>query len=59
MKYKVAAYGLAEEQVSHLAAALLEKYKVTTADCVTDLIVADSVCSIIDGGALNRRTTAI
>lgn len=59
MKYKVAAYGLTEEQVSHLAAALPEEYEVIAADCVTDLIVADSVCSIINGDALDLRTTQI
>ena len=59
MKYKVVAYDLRSEQVSHLAAALPEEYEVTATDCVTDLIVADSVCSIINGDALDLRTTQI
>lgn len=54
MDHKVAAYGLTEEQVSHLEAALLEGYEVTLVECVTDLIVTNSVCSIVDTEKLDN-----
>lgn len=48
MKYQVLVYGLTDEQVSLLEAALPEEYEMKAAECVTDLIVADSVLSVID-----------
>lgn len=53
MKNKVITYGLAAEQVSLLGAVLPEEYELTTAECVTDLIVTDAVCSIIDTSSLD------
>ena len=53
MDHKIAVYGLTEEQISHLAAALPKGYRVTNAECVTDLIVTDAVCSIIDTSSLD------
>lgn len=48
MSYKVAVYGLNKMQISLLEAALPEGYEVMVMECTTDLIVADSVLSIID-----------
>lgn len=53
MKNKVITYGLAAEQVSLLRPVLPEEYELTTAECVTDLIVTDAVCSIIDTSSLD------
>lgn len=41
-------YGLTAEQLALLRAAVLERYEVTAADCVTDLIVTNAVCTVID-----------
>ncbi len=53
MKYKLIHYGLTAEQESLLGAVLPEEYELTTAECVTDLIVTDAVCSIIDTSSLD------
>ncbi len=61
MNHKIAVYGLTEEQRSHLAGALPEGYELVTAECVTDLLAADAVCSIVDGAQLsdNAKCTLI
>ena len=56
MNHKIAAYGLAEGQISHLEAALPEEYKLTTAECVTDLIVTSAVCTVIDATIMGEDT---
>lgn len=48
MMNKVFAYGLTKEQLTLLEAALPEEYELTTAECVTDLIVIGAVCTVID-----------
>lgn len=48
MKYKIAVYGLTDDQEVLLDAALPEDYELTAAECVTDLIVIDAVCTVID-----------
>lgn len=48
MKHTITAYGLTNDQVSLLEAALPEEYEVVITECTTDLIVTDSVLSIID-----------
>lgn len=48
MNNKIAILGLTEEQRSHFVAALPEGYDVTSAECVTDMIVADAVCGVVD-----------
>lgn len=53
MNHKIAIYGLTEEQRSHLVAALPEEYEVTNAECVTDLIVTDAVCCIVDASKMS------
>lgn len=55
MNYNIAVYGLTEEQVSLLEAALPEGYEPVIAECVTDLIVMDNVCSIMDASKLNNN----
>ena len=48
MKYNIAAYGLTKDQELLLEATLPGKYGLTAAECVTDLIVGNPVCTIID-----------
>ncbi len=48
MKYKIAVYGLTNDQEVLLEATLPEDYELTTAECVTDLIVTGAVCTVID-----------
>lgn len=48
MKHKLIHYGLTAEQESLLGAVLPEEYELTTAECMTDLIVTDAVCTVID-----------
>ena len=47
-------YGLKAEHLSLLRAAVPERYEVTAAECVTDLIVSDSVCTIVEMEALRK-----
>lgn len=47
MRYKIVTYGLTEQQRMLLEAALPDGYELTTAECVTDLIVTDAVCTVI------------
>ncbi|MBQ3251630.1 MAG: hypothetical protein IJB02_00090 [Oscillospiraceae bacterium] len=54
MNHKIAAYGLAEGQISHLEASLTEGYKPMTAECVTDLLVADAICVIVDATQMRK-----
>ena len=54
MDHKIAVFGLTEEQISHLAAALPEGYEVTKAECVTDLIVTDAVCCVVDASKMSK-----
>ena len=44
----IIAYGLLEEQRTLLESALSEEYDISTLDCITDLIVTDAVCTVID-----------
>ena len=53
MDHKIAVFGLTENQIALLVAALPEGYGVTDAKCVTDLIVTDAICSIIDTSSLD------
>lgn len=54
MDRKIAEYGLTEEQISHLATALPEGYEVTSAECVTDLIVTDAVCCLVEASKMSK-----
>ncbi len=55
VKHKLVVYGLTEEQVSNLAAALPEGYVVAVAECVTDLIVTNAVCTVIDAENMDEE----
>lgn len=48
MNNLIITYGLTAEQLTLLRAAVLERYEVTAADCVTDLIVTNAFCAVID-----------
>lgn len=48
MNNKINVYGLSDAQHSVLDAALPEGYNLETAECVTDLIVGNPVCTVID-----------
>ena len=54
MDHKIAVFGLTEEQISHLATALPEGYEVTSAECVTDLIVTDAVCCLVEASKMSK-----
>lgn len=51
----VVAYGLTAAQTAHLTAALPMGYALRTAESVTDLIVEDAVCYIVNAQALDAR----
>lgn len=48
MNRQIATYGLIKQQLMLLEAALAEEYELTTAECVTDLIVTNAFCAVID-----------
>ena len=54
MRYKIVTYGLTEQQRMLLEAALPEEYELTTAECVTDLIVTNAVCAVLDVANMNK-----
>ena len=55
MRHKIAAYGLAEQQFILLEAALPETHELVEAECVTDLIVTDATCTIIESSSLDKN----
>lgn len=55
MRHKIAAYGLAEQPLILLEAALPETYELVLAECVTDLIVTDATCTIIESSSLDKN----
>ena len=57
MNNKIFAYGLSNAQRSVLDAALPECYDLEIAECVTDLIVGNPVCTVID--AANMREDSL
>lgn len=61
MRYKITAYGLTEQQQMLLRAALPEGYELVIAECVTDLIVEDAVCTIVNAAktAKNALSTVL
>ena len=48
MKYRIAAHGMTDDQMLLLRAALPEECELVAAECVTDLIVTNAVCIVID-----------
>ncbi|MBR2038373.1 MAG: hypothetical protein IKA09_11710 [Lachnospiraceae bacterium] len=54
MKYKIAVYGLTDDQEVLLEAALPEDYELTAAECATDLIVTNAVCTVIDAANIGE-----
>lgn len=48
MNKRIALFDLTEDQIAHLVAALPEGYGVTNTECVTDLIVTDAICCVVD-----------
>lgn len=55
MNHMVIHYGLTAEQETLLSAALPVEYELTTAECVTDLIVTDATCTIIESSSLDKN----
>ena len=55
MRNIIAAYGLTKQQLVLLAAALSEEYELVIAECVTDLIVTDATCIIIEPSSLDKN----
>ena len=54
MNKRIALFGLTEDQIAHLVAALPEGYGVTNTECVTDLIVTDAVCCVVDASKMSK-----
>ena len=54
MKNIIIAYGLTAEHQELLQATVPEEYEVYVAECVTDLIVTDAMCCILDVAALSE-----
>lgn len=54
MNHMIIHYGLTTEQASLLGAAFPEEYELTTAECVTDLIVTDAICTVIDAANIGE-----
>lgn len=50
----IIAYGLLEEQRTLLESALSEEYDISTLDCITDLIVTDAICTVINAEKLSE-----
>ena len=48
-------YGLPKDQISLLEAALPETFELVLAECVTDLIVTDATCTIIESSSLDKN----
>lgn len=57
MSYKITASGLTEQQLMLLEVALPERYEMAIAECVTDLIVTNAICTVID--AVNMGEDAL
>ena len=55
MRHKIAAYGLAEQQLILLEAALPETHELVAAECGTDLIVTGATCTIIEPSSLDKN----
>ena len=54
MSHKITTQGLTEQQLMLLEAALPEDYELTTAECVTDLIVTNAVCTLINAANMGE-----
>lgn len=54
MNKRIALFDLTEDQIAHLVAALPEGYGVTNTECVTDLIVTDAVCCVVDTSKISK-----
>lgn len=59
MKYKIAVYGLTNDQELLLKAALPEEYELVIAECVTDLIVTNAVCTVIDAANMGENALRV
>ena len=59
MNCEVIAYCLAEDQIAFLEATLPEGYKLLTTESVTELIVADAVCMVIDAAKMSKEAMNI
>lgn len=55
MNNTIITYGLLDEQRMLLASVLSGEYEVTEVDCITDLIVMDGFCTVINGNELNKE----
>lgn len=54
MNHAVMHYGLTTEQAMLLGVALPQGYELSAGECVTDLIVTNVICTIIDTSQINR-----
>ena len=59
MNNKILVYGLSDDQQSIFCAALPAGYNFETAECVTDLIVGNPVCTIIDATKLDKDASRV
>lgn len=54
MNRQISTYGLTKQQLMLLEAALPEEYELATAECVTDLIVTNALCTVIDAANMGE-----
>lgn len=59
MNRQITTYGLTQQQKMLLEAALPDEYELTAAECVTDLIVTDAVCTVIDSINMEENTLRV
>ena len=59
MNNKILVYGLSDAQRSVFCAALPERYDLDVAECTTDLIVGNPVCTIIDAADMDKDSLRV
>ena len=59
MNHMVIHYGLTAEQASLLGAALPDEYELAAAECMTDLIVTNAVCTVIDAANMDEEALRV
>lgn len=54
MNKKITLWGISQEQATTLEASVPDGYEVSDAECVTDLIVTNAVCTVIDAANIGE-----
>lgn len=59
MNFRITVYGLTEKQFSSLNAAIPDAYTIRSAETITDLLVSDALCCIINAESLDEKGVSI